>query len=145
MSRAVKRPRVFLNSTLYELAAQDLNKKLRDLVEGEGFSCLLPQEILPPGPMAEPVAVLHLNWKLVRSCDVVLSVLDSPGEGVLFELGVAYALRKPIVAFRSDSASYLGKVVEGLWLTLPPSRKASSLDELRMALRRFSMKRSYRK
>jgi nucleoside 2-deoxyribosyltransferase len=114
--------------------------RVHDIVEEEGFRCDLPQEILPPGPSADPIKVLRLNSKLVRSCDVVLSILDSPGEGVFFELGAAYALGKPIVAFRSQTNDHLGKVVEGVWLTLPQSRKATSLDELRFALRRLRRK-----
>jgi len=72
---------------------------------------------------------------LVEQCDLVLSVLDEPGEGVIFELGFAYALGKPIFAFRSNGQSYLGKVVEGLWLELPESQKAKTLDELRSRLK----------
>jgi len=129
--------KVFLNSPLSHIAAQILNSKIRQIVEEEGFICVLPQDILPPSSNADPKEVFRRNVEFVKECDVVLSVLDAPGEGVIFELGVAHALNKPIVAFRSNGQSYLGKVIEGLWLTLPASHKAMTLDELRNRLKHF--------
>jgi nucleoside 2-deoxyribosyltransferase len=128
---------VFLNSPLSYIAAQILNTKIREILEEEGFACILPQSILPPGPDADPKEVFRRNVEFVKRCDIVLSVLDAPGEGVIFELGVAHALKKPIIAFRSNGHSYLGKVIEGLWSTLPESQKATNLDELRNKLKHF--------
>ena len=129
--------KVFVNSSLSNIAAQKLNLKIKEILEEEGFICILPQEILPPGPKTDSKQVFRQNFEFVKQCDIVLSVLDAPGEGVIFELGVAHALRKPIVALRSDRQSYLGKVVEGFWLTLPKTRRARSLDELRSKLKHF--------
>jgi nucleoside 2-deoxyribosyltransferase len=127
--------KVFLNSPLSYVAAQILNMKIKEILEEEGFSCICPQEILPPGANTDPKEIFRQNVKLVKQCDIVLSVLDAPGEGVIFELGVAHALGKPILAFRSNKQSYLGKVIEGLWAELPESRKAETLDELRNKLK----------
>ena len=114
-----------------------LNIKIRKILTEEGFNCIFPQEILPPGPNVDAVEVLNQNTKFVKSCDLVLSVLDEPGEGVVFELGIAHALGKPIIAFRSNGFGYLGKVLEGLWLELPDSRKAKNLEDLRSKLKAF--------
>jgi nucleoside 2-deoxyribosyltransferase len=130
-------PQVFLNAPLSYIAAQILNLSIKKILEEEGFSCIFPQEILPPGTDVNPVKVFSQNTDFVKKCDVVLSVLDAPGEGVLFELGYAYALCKPIVAFRSNGVGYLGKVIEGLWKQLPESQKATTLEELRCKLRGF--------
>jgi nucleoside 2-deoxyribosyltransferase len=129
--------KVFLNSPLSHVAAQILNRKIKQILEDEGFICVMPQEILPPGPNTDAKEVFARNFELVKQCDIILSVLDAPGEGVIFELGVAHALGKPIIAFRSDRQGYHGKVVEGMWLTLPKSRKAKSLEELRGRLKHF--------
>lgn len=137
VKKDVKLLKVFLNSPLSHIAAQTLNLKIKKILDEEGFICILPQDILPPGPNADSQEVFKQNFEFVKQCDIVLSVLDAPGEGVIFELGVAHALGKPIVAFRSDRQSYLGKVVEGLWLTLPEARKARSFDELRSKLKHF--------
>jgi len=130
-------PKVFINSPLSHIGAQILNNEIKKILVREGFDCILPQEILPPGPNAGAREVFEVNLKLLEQCDTVLSVLDAPGEGVIFELGVAAALGKPVVAFRSDKQRYLGKVVEGFWLSLPKSQKAESLEELRCKLREY--------
>ena len=124
-------PKVFINSSLSHVGAQILNNEIRDILVKEGFDCILPQDVLPPGSKVKAREVFEVNLKLLEQCDTVLSVLDAPGEGVIFELGVAAALGKPVVAFRSDKQRYLGKVVEGFWLSLPKSQKAESLEELR--------------
>lgn len=131
-----RKVRVFLNAPLSYIAAQILNTNIKKILEEEGFNCIFPQEILPPGTDVDPVQVFTQNTNFVKKCDVVLSVLDAPGEGVLFELGFAYALRKPIIAFRSNDG-YLGKVIEGLWKELPQNQKATTLEELRCKLRDF--------
>lgn len=129
--------KIFLNSPLSHMAAQILNTKIKEIIEEEGFTCILPQDILPLGPNTDPKEVFRQNVEFLKKCDIVLSVLDAPGEGVIFELGVAHALKKPIIAFRSNGQNYLGKVIEGLWLTLPESQKATNLKELRNRLKCF--------
>jgi nucleoside 2-deoxyribosyltransferase len=130
-------PRVFLNAPLSNIAAQTLNTKIKRVLEEEGFICISPQEILPPSTNVDSREILKQNVEFVKQCDIILSVLDAPGEGVIFELGFAYAIGKPIVAFRSNRLSYLGKVIEGLWSELPESQKAASIDELRTRLKHF--------
>lgn len=135
--KKVASPKVFLNAPLSDTVAQNMNIKIKKILEEEGFICILPQEILPPGTNVDPKEVLRRNVELVKKCDIVLSLLDAPGEGVIFELGLAHALGKRIVAFRSNKVCFHGKVVEGLWSKLPESRKAMTLDELRSKLKRL--------
>jgi nucleoside 2-deoxyribosyltransferase len=133
----VKPLKVFLNSSLSHLASQMFNQKIKELLQEEGFTCILPQDILPPVSSTKPKDVFQQNVELIRQSDLVLSILDAPGEGVIFELGVAYSSNKPIIAFRSDKQGYLGKVIEGFWLLLPKYRKATTLKELRRSLKKF--------
>jgi len=141
MKGTKKMPSVFLNAPLSHIASQLFNEQIKSLLEEEGFKCIFPQQMLPPGPETSPIEVFRQNAKFVKDCDVVLSVLDAPGEGVFFELGLAYALGKPIIVFRSDRQNYLGKVVEGLWQMMPDLRKASNLEELRHAVRYLKKER----
>jgi len=106
------------------------------MLEEEGFKCIMPQEILPPGPNTDPVKILNSNQRLIESSDIVLSILDKPGEGVIFELGVAFALGKLIVIFRSDEQEYLGKIVEGIYQLIPNDRKTGNIKELGKIVRR---------
>lgn len=124
----------FLSSPLSTLAEQNLNATLATLVRSCGYDCYVPQEHLPPGGGASPTAVLQYNIDAVTASDLILSVLDKPGSGVVFELAYAFALRKPIVVFRSDKQDYLGKVLEGFWSITPTGYKATSLEELRQIL-----------
>jgi len=131
-----KKYRVFFNAPLSSLAERLFNEELKRVLEEEGFECIMPQEILPPGPNTDPIKILRNNQHLIESSDIVLSVLDKPGEGVIFELGVAFAIGKPIVIFRSDEQDYLGKVVEGIYELMPEDRKAGNLQELKKIIRK---------
>ena len=131
-----KKYRVFFNAPLSSLAERLFNEELKRVLEEEGFECIMPQEILPPGPNTDPIKILRNNQQLMESSDIVLSVLDKPGEGVIFELGVAFAIGKPIVIFRSDEQDYLGKVVEGIYELMPEDRKAGNPQELRKIIRK---------
>ncbi len=128
--------RVFLNASLSSLGERLFNEKLKRIIVEEGFECALPQEILPPAKNLEAVKTLTNNRHLIESSDVVLSVLDKPGEGVIFELGVAFALGKPIIIFRTDEQDYLGKVVEGVYELTPEDKKTGNLQELREIIRK---------
>ena len=134
--RKNRKYRVFLNASLSSPDKRIFNERLKHIVIEEGLECLLPQEILPPGQNIDDVEILKNNKCLIESSDIVLSVLDKPGEGVIFELGVAFALGKPIIIFRSDEQDYLGKIVEGIYKLLPEDRKTGNLQELGTILRK---------
>lgn len=131
-----KKYRVFLNASLSSARARIFNERLKRIVTEEGLECLLPQEILPPGRNIDEVEILKTNQRLIESSDIVLSVLDKPGEGVVFELGVAFTLGKPIIIFRSSEEDNLGKIIEGVYKLLPEDSKAGNLRELRTILRK---------
>ena len=135
-NRKNKKFRVFLNASLSSSGKRIFNERLKRIVIEEGLECLLPQEILPPGRNLDEVEILKTNQRLIESSDIVLSVLDKPGEGVIFELGVAFALGKPIIIFRSNEQDNLGKIIEGIYKLLPQDRKTGNLRELRTILRK---------
>lgn len=139
MSQAGRKPfRVFINASLSSLAEQRLNTEIAAIVEEAGLCVYLPQRELPLGAKASPGDILEANSIAVANCDVVLSVLDKPGLGVAFELGLAFALKKCIVLFRTDTQDYLGKVIEGLWASQTEARRASTIEELRSLIARLS-------
>lgn len=130
-----KKCRIFLNASLSSQAERLFNRRLKRILTQEGFECLLPQEILRPGKNVDSVQILKNNVRFIKSCDILLAVLDKPGEGVIFELGVAFALNKPIIVFRSEEQDYLGQIIEGLYKTIPKDRKATNVKELRSVLK----------
>lgn len=129
---------LFLSSPLSTLAEQNLNATLAIMARGLGYHCYVPQEHLPPGGGATSIEVFEHNIAAVGAHDLVLGVLDKPGSGVVFELAYAYALRKPIVVFRSDKQDYLGKILEGFWDATPRTHRATSLEELETQLARLA-------
>ena len=132
----IKKTRVFLNASLSSIAERLFNEEIRRVLTKEGFECILPQEDLPPGRNTNAIKTLRNNKRLIESSDIVLSVLDKPSEGVIFELGVAFALGKHIVIFRSDEQDYLGKIVEGIYQLIPENRKTGNLQELGAIIKR---------
>ncbi len=137
-SEGRRRLRFFINSSLSSLAEQRLNAELADVVEQASHSVYLPQRELPLGTRASPAEILEANSAAVRASDAVLVVLDKPGLGVAFELGVAFAVKKRIVLFRTDTQDYLGKILEGLWQSHERDLRATSVEELRVVLSRLS-------
>lgn len=128
------RKTVFINASLSSLAERAFNAEIEKVTKELGFQCYLPQAALPPEKDVRARNVFLENMEAIAECDILLSVLDKPGLGVVFELGYAKAMGKDIIAFRSDEQDYLGKVVEGLWEGLPDDCKARTLDELRFQL-----------
>ncbi len=130
------RPLVFLNASLSSLAEKELNKQLERLVVDCGGRVFLPQRELPQGAGLTPADILDGNSAGVLKSDLILSVLDKPGLGVAYELGVAVSASKPILMFRTDTGHHLGKIIEGLWQRQPPEMTATSMSDLEMALKR---------
>src|SRR4051812_3492961 len=122
--------RVFLNAPLSALGDRLVNEQAVALLQKHNFTVYSPPHQLPVGTDASAQAILEANARAVIETDVMVSVLDKPGLGVAFELGVAWALGKPIIAFRSDIQDYLGKIIEGVWMSLPQGRTARTLEEL---------------
>lgn len=130
--------RVFINASLSSLAERQLNKEITKILDNLGVDYYLPQEAIPPAENVDSTAVLEANLRAIKGCDVVLSILDKPGLGVIFELGQALAMKKPVVLFRSDMQDYMGKIMEGVWEV--ERDKARSLEELKTILRRYAGK-----
>lgn len=125
--------KVFVNAALSTLAEQRLNEEFISVLRECDLEYYLPQAELPPDSDVSSLEVLRANSNAVRAADVILSILDKPGHGVVFELGYAMALGKRIIAFRTDSQDYLGKILEGVWEGLEPGSRVSSLPALKTA------------
>jgi nucleoside 2-deoxyribosyltransferase len=107
---------VYIAAPLSNEAERTFNLRLRDFLRQQGFSSYLPQE--DGGLMSEFVRqgepeeaarqrLFRLDFDYVEKCDILLALLDGRvlDEGVCFELGVAYSLRKTCIGFKTDSRS----------------------------------------
>lgn len=131
------RKKIFINASLSTIAEQRFNNELVEIANELGFDVYFPQEVIPPQNNASATRIFEANLQAIKDCDIVLSVLDKPGLGVIFELSYALAINKTIMVFRSDRQDYLGKVIEGLWEKLQQKYKAQTLDELKDVLRKI--------
>jgi len=127
---------VFLNAGLSSLAEQMFNKEISHLLSKYGFMVYMPQEVLPPGISISAAEIYRANLKAIQDADLLISILDKPGLGVVYELGYALANSKKVIMFRSDVQDYLGKIIEGVWEITDSQYKARDLLELEKILQR---------
>jgi nucleoside 2-deoxyribosyltransferase len=140
LRRALRRHRAYLAAPLFTPAERAFNLQI-DAVLSRHFEVFLPQRDghLIPGSRLNQQSfnrvarrVFAGDIEAITSADVVLAVLDGRtiDEGVAFELGVAFALKKICVGFRSDSRVLLpwgiNPMIEGAL-----SNSVSSLTDLR--------------
>jgi nucleoside 2-deoxyribosyltransferase len=104
--------RFFMNKSLIPFLTESKLEVLNpwDHFKIEGESVIAQDQIQQNRSIA-----IH-NEKLLRDSDMVLAILDGPDvdSGVASEIGLAYALKKRIIGYRSDlrlSGENLGAVV----------------------------------
>lgn len=110
----MKSKRVYIAGPLFNEMERSRNIEMKKLVESAGHSAFLPQEdgMLSYAEIADGKdtaavrrRIFELDTEEIRNCDVVLCLLDGrvPDEGMCFELGMAYALGKTCIAYRTDA------------------------------------------
>jgi nucleoside 2-deoxyribosyltransferase len=100
--------KVYLAGPLFSQAERAWNRRLAEQIAAElGGTVLLPQDFPAPDSCEEEdhhSQIFRLCLEGVDACDVVVAILDGPDvdSGTAFEMGYAYALRKPAVGIRTD-------------------------------------------
>ncbi|WP_171090276.1 nucleoside 2-deoxyribosyltransferase [Usitatibacter rugosus] len=112
------------------------NAEIAVIVRAAGMSLFSPQEQLPLDAKVTPVEIVEHNRNGLLACSIVIFVPEGAGAGVYFEVGMAEALGRIVVAFGPPPAPTEGAVPLGHWLRIPPAMRADSLDELGRILRR---------
>lgn len=133
---------IYLAGPLFTHAELEFNCKLRDLLEGQGFSVFLPQED------AEDAKIEHERQKQafifercvggVDSSDLVVAVLDGVDvdSGTAWEIGYAYAKGKPVLGLRTDFRELSDGIVN-LMIELAVEVLARDEEELLGALNKY--------
>ena len=101
------RYRIYLAGPLFSEAERAYNLILHDLLAVHLFDVYLPQEAGDTDPARcgeEHGAIFAQNLLALRDADVVVAVIDGADadSGTSWEMGYAYALKKKIVALRTD-------------------------------------------
>ena len=87
------------------MAERQFNEQLSILLQEAGYGIILPQEecfgLTPPQHSKE---IFNLCKQGVEECDIVVAILDGANadSGTCFEVGMAYAMKKPIIGIRTD-------------------------------------------
>jgi nucleoside 2-deoxyribosyltransferase len=99
---------IYLAAPLFSQSERRWNRELARGLEGE-LSCrvILPQDFGDgawQGEREGRAALFRLCLEGVEQCDAMVAILDGPDadSGTAFEMGYAYALKKPIVGVRTD-------------------------------------------
>jgi nucleoside 2-deoxyribosyltransferase len=104
---------VYVAGPLFNEMECSRNLDIKRLLESQGYCVYLPQtdaglsyEAIDRGEPKELVRarIFREDRHAVAECDVLLCLLDGrvPDEGVCIELGMAYALGKPCIGYKTD-------------------------------------------
>jgi len=101
------RYRIYLAAPLFSEAEQTYNLALHDLLERHLFDVYLPQEVGDTSHTRcreQHAAIFTQHLRALRDADVVVAVIDGADadSGTSWEMGYAYALKKRVVALRTD-------------------------------------------
>lgn len=133
---------IYLAGPLFTHAELEFNRKLRDLLEEQGFSVFFPQED------AEDAKIEHnrLNQAMifkrcvggVDSSDLVVAVLDGVDvdSGTAWEIGYAYAKGKPVLGLRTDFRELSDGIVN-LMIEFAVETLARDKEELLRGLEKY--------
>lgn len=139
-----RQPRVYYAASLFNEAEREFNRRVVAMIHELGYSTWFPQEdvglltkLVEEMGSLEKVRkhIFDLNIREVQEADLVVFVLDGrvPDEGACIEAGIAWAMKKPIYAlktdFRSGEPGGNNVMIDGIATAI-----AESVDELREIL-----------
>jgi nucleoside 2-deoxyribosyltransferase len=106
--------KIYVAGPLFNEMERARNVDVARLLEGLGFEIYLPQEhggvladlssAAAPARAAARARTFETDLQALRTCDVLVCLLDGrvPDEGTCVELGIAWALGKKCVGFKTD-------------------------------------------
>jgi len=103
--------RVYVAGPLFNDMERERNAAIGRFLEGLGYEAYLPQDKAQLGKLAAAIdaataraRIFEQDLQALRECDAVLCLLDGrvPDEGMCVELGIAHALGKACLGYRTD-------------------------------------------
>ena len=108
------KPRIYMAGPLFNEGDRYTNLRNSNALRSAGYTTFLPQEIVITEKSSHLVKAgcFYMDLKAIRLCDVLLAncngiEIDS---GTAAEIGLAYALKKQIFAYKSDVRNYYDEV-----------------------------------
>lgn len=138
--------KIYLAAPLFNEPERAFNCRVAGSLRDNGYEVWLPQENFPAAVESEEEKehVFESDLKALKSCDVVVAVLDGEciDSGTAFEVGYAYAMKIPVVGIRTDTRVFSGSEEVNLMLERAVNLIRTSdfpelLEELLRTLREF--------
>lgn len=108
--------KIYLAAPLFNEMELSRNKEIALFLENLGYQVYLPQEaagiastqINQKNKMEVNKYIFNTDVEGIKSCDILLFLLDGrvPDEGACVELGIAYALGKKCIGYKTDTRSF---------------------------------------
>ena len=102
------KPKIYIASSPKN---REVNEEIVRILESHGYEVYLPQRDTPQYAGLE--IVFESNTRAIREADLIVAVLIDYECDLGFELGYAYALGKPIIAFARDKKYLKDKMIAG--------------------------------
>ena len=104
------KPRIYMAGPLFNEGDRYTNQRNSDALRAAGYTTFLPQEIIiseKSSPLVK-AGCFYMDLKAIRMCDILLAncngiEIDS---GTAAEIGLAYALGKRMIVYKSDVRNY---------------------------------------
>jgi len=108
--------KIYIAGPLFNDMEIERNNRISELIEVEGFETYLPQrdgglfyDLQKKGYSDSVIKqrIFKTDYQAILSCDVILCLLDGRvlDEGMCIELGIAFALRKHCIGYKTDFRS----------------------------------------
>jgi len=104
---AFSRYRVYLAAPLFSEAERNYNRAVAGLLRENLFDIFLPQETGDDSESRikeDQVRIFSDNLRALKNADIIVAVIDGADadSGTSWEMGFASALKKPVIALRTD-------------------------------------------
>ena len=106
--------KIFIAAPLFNEMERERNLKIKAYLQELGYDIFLPQDEagLSYDMIEDQATKLIIRQKIfetdvegIKNSDLILLLLDgrTPDEGACIEMGIAWALRKPCIAYKTDN------------------------------------------
>ena len=134
---------IYLAGALFSQAEREFNQKLQAMMLNLGFFVFLPQEDAadnsPERENRNHSSIFNNCFSGLQKSDLVVAVLEGTDvdSGTAWELGYAYAAKKPIIGFRSDFRIQTPDERVNLMIQETLTEFAGSVEELESVLKKY--------
>ena len=95
--------KIYLASPFFNQRQLDAIMKMEKILENANFKVYSPRRdgkcVKPTDSSEEHEKIFKLNVGKILWCDYMVACIDDKDTGTSWEMGVAYALKKPVVSF----------------------------------------------